>query len=487
MNGLYEWVDSFSFSRPKKNIARDFSDAVLLAELIAQLFPTWVHLHNYPSTHKFQQKIVNWETLNRKVLTRIKCDISRKHQEDLANAVPGAVELLLIQVKKKTTLNTNSRGRSRARPNSTNESKYTLVDYLPSPKDRPDQDCIVPKFTLAASPKGCPDQDSIASSFSRILQLMSDKEKEFESATLKISHKKLTTDSTKSCLKQQEPTTSRSTRPLTPEFKSSKADVAKRTRSLSADARARSYTTMPLSTPTRHKIEQLIRCKLPEPAQEAKQTQEKNPEVTKQEFQESSFVYFSCCDGEAVACDSIGSGRTERVQVARVVKALPSGDCLVQLFKLVPSDGTDVDAPRSYLSTPHFIECCGAQLNNIHHMLYDDLSGEWKWFFAHKQLPNVLNRQHSPEQKNMLTQRIQSKVPTTRFQRSSPRVPPKSVRFFTCVLSKRRYRSLAFDGVDAQQENSSNFQDTDAWIQCSPFVEESRIDQPEITASSSAY
>ncbi|KAG6610761.1 sperm flagellar protein 1-like [Phytophthora cinnamomi] len=104
MDGVYGWVDRFSFSRPMKNPARDFSDAVLLAEILAQLVPAWVQLHNYPSTLRFQQKLSNWETLNRKVLTRLKCSISHKHQEDLANAVPGAIELLLIQVKRAPVL-----------------------------------------------------------------------------------------------------------------------------------------------------------------------------------------------------------------------------------------------------------------------------------------------------------------------------------------------------------------------------------------------
>lgn len=31
---------------------------------------------------------------------RLKCGVSHKHQEDLANVVPGAIELLLIQVKR---------------------------------------------------------------------------------------------------------------------------------------------------------------------------------------------------------------------------------------------------------------------------------------------------------------------------------------------------------------------------------------------------
>lgn len=31
---IYEWVDSIQLSRPKKNISRDFSDSILLAEII---------------------------------------------------------------------------------------------------------------------------------------------------------------------------------------------------------------------------------------------------------------------------------------------------------------------------------------------------------------------------------------------------------------------------------------------------------------------
>ena len=33
---LYVWVDQIQFSRPKRNIARDFSDGVLLVRQLAQ-------------------------------------------------------------------------------------------------------------------------------------------------------------------------------------------------------------------------------------------------------------------------------------------------------------------------------------------------------------------------------------------------------------------------------------------------------------------
>jgi len=49
LQSVYNWIDSLSLSRPKKNINRDFSDAVLTAELIKHFQPKLVDLHNYPS------------------------------------------------------------------------------------------------------------------------------------------------------------------------------------------------------------------------------------------------------------------------------------------------------------------------------------------------------------------------------------------------------------------------------------------------------
>jgi hypothetical protein len=64
MNEVYSWLDGVSLSRPKKNIARDFSDGLLAAEVIKSYFDKLVDLHNYPSTHNVKQKFTNWNTLN---------------------------------------------------------------------------------------------------------------------------------------------------------------------------------------------------------------------------------------------------------------------------------------------------------------------------------------------------------------------------------------------------------------------------------------
>jgi len=57
-------------SRSKRNINRDFSDAVLLAEVVAFYFPRAVELHNYSACNSLEGKRYNFKTLNKKVLRR---------------------------------------------------------------------------------------------------------------------------------------------------------------------------------------------------------------------------------------------------------------------------------------------------------------------------------------------------------------------------------------------------------------------------------
>ena len=61
---VYAWIDEIPLSRQKKNIARDFSDGVLAAEVVHHFLPKLVDLHNYTPANSTQQKIENWRTLN---------------------------------------------------------------------------------------------------------------------------------------------------------------------------------------------------------------------------------------------------------------------------------------------------------------------------------------------------------------------------------------------------------------------------------------
>ena len=95
---IYEWVDSIELSRPKKNIARDFSDGVLLAEIIKNYFPRLVDLHNYPSCSNSKHKESNWNVLNNKVLKRIGIKLTKNEINDIIKCEHLAIEHLLQRV-----------------------------------------------------------------------------------------------------------------------------------------------------------------------------------------------------------------------------------------------------------------------------------------------------------------------------------------------------------------------------------------------------
>ncbi|GCB60257.1 hypothetical protein scyTo_0014135 [Scyliorhinus torazame] len=65
LQDLYSWVDTIHLSRAKRNIARDFSDGVLIAEVVKFHFPKLVEMHNYTPANSTQQKLNNWTHLNR--------------------------------------------------------------------------------------------------------------------------------------------------------------------------------------------------------------------------------------------------------------------------------------------------------------------------------------------------------------------------------------------------------------------------------------
>ena len=95
---IYEWVDSFQLSRAKKNIARDFSDGLLLAEILKKYVPRLVDLHNYPDYSSTKHKLSNWETLNNKVLKKIGLRLTKKEINDVVNCKPQAIEEVLKKV-----------------------------------------------------------------------------------------------------------------------------------------------------------------------------------------------------------------------------------------------------------------------------------------------------------------------------------------------------------------------------------------------------
>ena len=95
---VYEWIDRIPLTREKKNMARDFCDGVLTAEIIKHYYPKYVDLHNYPNVSSTRQKLSNWNTLKRKVLKKINFIITEDEVNEIVNAKPKAIEKLLYRL-----------------------------------------------------------------------------------------------------------------------------------------------------------------------------------------------------------------------------------------------------------------------------------------------------------------------------------------------------------------------------------------------------
>uniref|UniRef100_A0A8C8ZWG2 Calponin-homology (CH) domain-containing protein n=1 Tax=Prolemur simus TaxID=1328070 RepID=A0A8C8ZWG2_PROSS len=101
LRGLYAWLDGLPLSRPKRHLARDFSDGVMLAEIVKHFHPRLVDLHNYTPTCNTDQKLSNWHILNRKVFPKLSLCISETDIRKVVASTPGAVEPILCALREK--------------------------------------------------------------------------------------------------------------------------------------------------------------------------------------------------------------------------------------------------------------------------------------------------------------------------------------------------------------------------------------------------
>ncbi|XP_076293482.1 sperm flagellar protein 1 [Lasioglossum baleicum] len=105
---IYNWIEQMTFSKPKKNLARDFSDAVFMAELLKKYYPRHVDIHNYISGNSIAKKVENWCTLNRKVLSKLNMKLKKEVIGQLANAKPGVIENVLSELRIKILRDCNA-------------------------------------------------------------------------------------------------------------------------------------------------------------------------------------------------------------------------------------------------------------------------------------------------------------------------------------------------------------------------------------------
>ncbi|XP_037934790.1 sperm flagellar protein 1 [Teleopsis dalmanni] len=93
---LRQWLRNHEITTQK--LSRDFSDAVLMAKLFKRIVPKQIDLHNYPSRNGFQSKLNNWETMNKKVFSKLRIMLTKSIMEKLAKAEPGVIDTVLFEV-----------------------------------------------------------------------------------------------------------------------------------------------------------------------------------------------------------------------------------------------------------------------------------------------------------------------------------------------------------------------------------------------------
>ncbi|XP_051897537.1 sperm flagellar protein 1 isoform X2 [Pristis pectinata] len=98
---LYAWIDRVPLSRPKRNIARDFSDGVMVAEVVKHFLPRLVEMHNYIPANSTQQKLSNWQLLNRQIFSKLHFHISEEMLKKLVKSSPGIIEPVLYTLRQK--------------------------------------------------------------------------------------------------------------------------------------------------------------------------------------------------------------------------------------------------------------------------------------------------------------------------------------------------------------------------------------------------
>ena len=67
---VYEWVDTFPLSKIKRNIARDFSDGVLLLEILRAFYPSSVWLNTIVQANSKRDKTTNWDYLRSELIRK---------------------------------------------------------------------------------------------------------------------------------------------------------------------------------------------------------------------------------------------------------------------------------------------------------------------------------------------------------------------------------------------------------------------------------
>lgn len=147
---LYRWIDSVPLSKPKRSIARDFSDGLMMAEVVKHFFPKMVDVHNYIATNSVSKKVHNWKLLNVKVFSKIGLALSDQEIEAVANSVRGAIERILVLFREKAF----SKKIKSTNSNSGSDEEQSISQDVPQAQPQVQSQVQPPKRAVKPTPTG---------------------------------------------------------------------------------------------------------------------------------------------------------------------------------------------------------------------------------------------------------------------------------------------------------------------------------------------
>lgn len=104
---LNQWLEQHEIH--SNNLRRSFTDVLPLARLLSRHYPELIDLNIYPPRNSVHNKVSNWESFNKRVLSRLGVHLTRDQMMRVARSVPGSVDLLLYSVMRVQVANERKR------------------------------------------------------------------------------------------------------------------------------------------------------------------------------------------------------------------------------------------------------------------------------------------------------------------------------------------------------------------------------------------
>jgi len=98
---ILAWLDTIPLSRPILNFDKDFSDGILVAEIISFFFPEYVDLDMFYTARNMSQRTTNWRILKSDLLPKLGLHAPGTVVHEITHGDNRVTELFLLYLREK--------------------------------------------------------------------------------------------------------------------------------------------------------------------------------------------------------------------------------------------------------------------------------------------------------------------------------------------------------------------------------------------------